>query len=408
MILMLKDRNDLEKLLLKYVTNSVTKENSLSNIQKWCLTLQEEYNIPVAMSTDIFSQRKDISEYNDFILFAITDVVRPKRIEEYFTSTEIGMFREQKYVAETIKFPIKLHLIQIEEDQYIGKVTAQFLMDLRQKQLINYNADTQRALRIMLKGGTKILRPYIDIKSVAEIDTLYSDHNFIPNMITLNINLDDENADYKYDPKEEILKIYNISAFDIVDGYHRYLGMSRNYDRDNNWDYNMMLQVTMFSVGRARQFIYQENHKTKMKELDSAAYDQNNAGNLVVNRINTETDSNLRGDIGLGDEHINAGVMAKVINRLWFPKKANRGEIIRKSKEIQQKLNKFTEEVESYLEREWDSYEIIIVLYGLYNDYTTTQICDVINNLSDENKALFNRLKDVNAKTSAILKEVFS
>jgi hypothetical protein len=187
------------------------------------------------MSTDIMSQRKDLSEYNEFILYAVTNVVKPEEVNKFFTESEIKLYDGKKYDTSTIQFPLKLHLIKITDEQYIGKTTAQFLMQLREKQLINYNAETQRVLRIMLKGGTKILRPYVDSKAVSEIEEYYADRIFIPNMITLNINLDDEKADYHYDEKEEILKISDISSFDIVDGYHRY---SDTYESDlkNSFD----------------------------------------------------------------------------------------------------------------------------------------------------------------------------
>lgn len=404
---MLKDRSSLEQLLIEYVVNNISNKQGLSQQQKWYLELAERYNLPIGMSSDILSQRKDLSEYNEFILFAITDVLKNNKIKEYFTPQEIKMYAGKKYEEPKIQFPIKLHLIKITDEQYIGKTTAKFLMQLRERQLINYNADTQRALRIMLRGGTKILRPYVDDKAVSEIDACYSERIFIPNMITLNINLDDENADYMYDEEKEILTISNITAFDIVDGYHRYLGLSRNYDRDNKFDYPMMLQVSAFSIGRAKQMIFQENHKTKMKELDSTTYDQYNPGNMVVNRLNTDTDCYLNGRINLTDEGVNAGILAQVIDRLYFPKKVERKEIISTSKEILCSLNKFTEEADEYLEKKWSPYEIIMIMYGLYNKYSTEKIVAALQNVSKDNIDVLNRIKDVNVKVENILKEVF-
>ena len=406
---MLKDRAELESKLIQYIRKRITHEYKTSERQQWYVDLLERYNIPMSLSTDIITQRKDLSEVNEFILFAITEVVRHDVVPKYFNSKEIHMYRQEKYETDSFQFPIKLHLIKISDEQYIGKTDAQFLMKLRDAQLINYNAETQRALRIMIKGGTKILRPYVDNKAVNEIDESYSEGIFIPNMITLNINFDDEKADYVYDDKEEILKIRNITAFDIIDGYHRYLGMSRNYDRDNKWNYNMMLQVTAFSVGRAKQLIFQENHKTKMREIDSSAYDQYNAGNLVANRLNMSTDCNMCRQINLNDGLINAGVLSQVINKLYFPqhKKVERKQIITTSKEIQSGINSFTEESDEYLERKWDTYEIIIIMYGIYNKYNAEQIQTALNKLEKDDISTLNRLKDINNKVLNILKEVY-
>ena len=404
---MLKDRSELENYLVKWIINNTSNRQQRSIQQQWCVELLEKYNIPIVMSSDILSQRKDLSEYNKFVLFAVTDIVKPDKVEEFYTSQEIKLYTGKKYEPQKVTFPFKLHLIKITDDQYIGKTTAQFLMGLREMQIINYNADTQRALRIMLKGGTKILRPFINDKTVMEIDNSFAENTFIPNMLTLNINLDDEEADYVYDDKEEILKISNLTAFDIVDGYHRYLGLSRNYDRDNTWDYPMMLQITTFSVGKAKQFIFQENHKTVRKEIDSSTYDQYNPGNMVVNRLNNDPECNLNGNIGLSGGIVNAGVLGQVINRIYFPKKPDRKEIISTTKEIKTALNTFTEEQDEYLERSWDAYEIIMIIYGLFNKYDSDRIYNAIKNISQDNIDTLNRIKDANNKVLNILKEVY-
>lgn len=404
---MLKDRAELEKKLLNIMVRNMTKQNSMTISQQWYLELFEKYNIPIGMSSDIISQRKDLSEYNEFILFCITDIISPKQIEDYFTEVEIKLYKDQKFETDAIQFPIKLHLIKVDKDQYIGRTSAQFLMQLRNKQLINYNADTQRALRIMLKGGTKILRPYIDDTAVNEIEESYSSNTFIPNVITLNINLDDENADYTYDDKTESLVVKNITAFDIVDGYHRYLGMGRNYDKNISWDYPMILQITMFSVGKAKQFIFQENHKTKMREIDAATYDQHNDANYVVERLNSDSACHLNGQINLANGNINAGVLSKVIGKLYFPKKVDRKEAIATFKSIQQGLNEFVEECDEFLDCKWNAYDIITIMYGIQNNHTPSEILTALNNLTQEQKNTLSTIQDINLRVIKILKEVY-
>lgn len=404
---MLKDRSGLEKYLIKTVIANISNKNTISATQKWCMELFEEYNIPIALSSDILSQRKDLSEFNEFILFAITDVLKPSKIKEYYTEKEIKLYTGKKYIVETINFPIKLHLIRVTPDQFIGATSAKFLMYLREKQLINYNADTQRALKIMLKGGTKMLRPYINEKTVGEIDDCYASNTFIPNMITLNINPDDENVEWTYNAQNEMLYISNITAFDIVDGYHRYLGMARNYDRDNKWDYPMMLQITMFPIGKARQLIYQENQKTKMKEEDLSAYNQYDVGNIVVNRLNNDPDSDLSGLIDLNDGLINWTVLAQGINKLYFDKSAGRKEAIETSKQLIRDFNNFIGDNTNYLKTKWDTHEILIILYGFRNNHSLPEIELALRNISGEQIDTLNRLKDINTKVLNILKEVY-
>ena len=403
---MLKDRAQLENKLLLYIKNSVTHKLK-SETQEWYLELLNKYNIPIDISSNLLSGRKDLSEYNDFVLFAITDVVYHRLIKTYYTEQEIKLYSGQKYEIETFKFPIKLHLIKIDEDQYIGRTTAQFLMELRDNQLINYNADTQRALKMLLKGETVVFRPYVDNNAVKEIEESYKDEAFIPNVLTFNINEDDEKASYKYDDKTETLTISNLTAFDIVDGYHRYLAMSRNYDKDNTFDYPMIIQITMFSVSKAKQFICQEDHKTKMKRLDSDSYDQRNTGNIVAQRLDSDTRCYLRGKINVNNGMINPGALGRVVNALYFNKKsAEPIQINNATKDIRNKLNEFVEEYDEYLSRKWTTYEVITVIYGFYNNKSYDQIYDAIHNLNEKSIDSLNRVGDITPRTLEILKEV--
>lgn len=404
---MLKDRSGLEILLIEIFTNNISTKLGMNLHQEWCLKLSEKYDIPIGMASDYISRRKDLSECNEFILFAITDIVKPDKIKDYYTPTEIKMYSDKKFELKTLKFPLKLKMIKIADDQYIGKTSAQFLMQLREKQLINYNQETQRALKVQIRGGEKILRPFVDSKAVNNITEMYEDESFIPNVITLNVNFDDEKADYYYDDNTMEFVIKNITAFDITDGYHRYLGMGRAYDKNNSWDYPMILQITTFSEGKARQMIYQENQKTIMKESEVESYNQNNAGNLVVDRINKDSRSNLYGQIDLKDGLIDYSILSDTINRLWFQKDAKRVETIVLSKELMQSLNLLTESITKTLEVKWQPYEIMVVMYGFRFEHSTDEIKEALKNISEEQIELLNRHKKIDGRVFDILSEVF-
>lgn len=72
---MLKDRAELEKSLINVMVKNMSKQNSMTVSQGWYMELLEKYNIPITMLSDIISQRKDLSEFNEFILYCITDVM---------------------------------------------------------------------------------------------------------------------------------------------------------------------------------------------------------------------------------------------------------------------------------------------------------------------------------------------
>lgn len=402
-IIMLKPREELEKKLIGLFFN-IPKADK----QRYYLELESKYNIPIDMSTDIFNSIKDLSGYNQFVLFTITQCIKPSYIPIYFTDREIKDYTNKKMTNTKIKFPIKFKMFEVAPDQWIGVSNVQFLMKLREAQLINYNADTQRALEIMLSNGNEILRPSVEYKAVNEIAQAYEDNSFIPNTISLNISQDDELADFDYDNETNILTIRTIGAFDIFDGYHRYLGMSRNYDKDRNFDYPTELRITNFSVSKAKQFIFQEDHKTKMKKIAANTYDQRNPGNITLEKLNTDSSFNLYNQINLTGGYINAGDMSIIINKAWFNSKTNveRKDIISTTKNIKQKINEFTEEYDEYLGRKWSRYETYIILYKLHEEENYEDIINSIKNISSDNKKKLNQSMLSTPKEYNILKEV--
>lgn len=396
---MLKPREELEKKLISQFFTISRDEK-----QSQYLELEEQYNIPIDMSADIFNSIKDLSGYNEFILYAITATVKPKLVSTYFTSREITAYSKQKLANTKIKFPIKLKMFEVTTDQWIGVTDAQFLMKLRDAQYINYNADTQRALEIMLNGGKEIARPSVEYKAVNEIANSYGDGSFIPNTISLNINQDDEAADFEFE--DDVLTIKNITAFDIFDGYHRYLGMSRNYDKDKRFNYPTELRITNFSVSKAKQFIWQEDHKTKMKKISADTYDQRNPGNILIDRLNTDSTCNLYNQIDLKGGLVNAGELSMIVNKMYFGNKqrVERKDIITAAKTLKQKLNDFTEENEQYLGRKWKKFETLIIIYGLHEDCDFEKILEIIANISKGDKAVLNSAQNIHKKELDIMR----
>lgn len=399
---MIKPRNELENLLVKIITNI----DDTDERQNYYIELENKYSIPITISSDIFSMRKDLSEYNEFILYAIAELLKPNKVDNYYTEKEIKLYSNSKYKVNKIKLPIRLPMFQVDSDQWIGVADAKWLMQLRSAQMINYNADTQRALEIVLNGGEEILRPSVNYKSVREIAALYEDHKFIPNTISLNINYDDENADFFFKDNELVIK--NLDAFDIFDGYHRYLAMASVYDKDNSFNYPIELRITNFSVSKAKQFIFQEDHQTKMKRVDAASFNQYDVGNMIVERINNDTSSDLFNSINVGKGLVNAGVMAQTINRWWFvDEKPDRKAIITASKHIKDALNDVVEDKTELLESRWRKYEIYLIMYGISKDYSSDKIIDSLNHITKWQIKELTSQDQLRKKQENIIREVY-
>jgi len=403
---MLKPRHELESWLAKSFANMEDKDKKQEIYNKALF----EYDLPIDITSDILTMRRDLSEYNDFVLYIITSIVAESKIKQYYTTKEIKMYSNSKYKVDKIKKDLHLPMFEVTNDQWIGANSAKFLMQLRDAQRIIYNADTQRALQVVVRGGKEIYKPSVNYKSVQEIADAYSKGEFIPNTISLNIDLDDEDMELIYDDETKTLTIKNFTHFDIFDGYHRYLAMGINYDTNHKFDYPIELRITNFSISKAKRFIYQEDHKTKMQRIAAATYNTSDYGNLVIDKLNNGDSSfNFYHSVNLKDGLINSGYLLQIVNALYFSgnKKVERKDIIRIAKELKDKINTFSEECDEYLGRKWKKYETHVIIYGLYNDFDTQTIVKAVSNLAPETKKRTAEVEKITPTYVKMLKEVY-
>ena len=92
--------------------------------------------------------------------------------------------------------------------------------------------------------------------------------------------------------------------------------MSNIYNRDPGFDYEMELRVVCFNEDTAKQFIWQEDQKTKMRKMDSETFNQNSPANQVINLINQS--GLYRNVIGRNNSVIDQGLASHLITKLWF------------------------------------------------------------------------------------------
>lgn len=313
---MLQDKYILASKLERKLYDIGRTNKSLTNFSK---LMKTKYNLSEDIVFDIVSGGKSLADYNDLVCFWITNEVDSSIIPEFFTPKEIKSFPGLQFEEDDGVLPIKLPMYQVAIDQWIGIIRISKLMELRDRGLLRYNADTQRALKVMEKGGEYIYQPYVNKAAVSQIYDRVKQSLFIPNTITLNIPMEDiesGEADYNWEKGE--MEITKIHKFDIVDGYHRLLGFERMYDADNEFDMVIELRIIAFSVEKAKQFIWQEDHKTKMKRSDSLSYDTKNECNILLESINTSPDiPELQNKINNKEGLIRIGSASKVLNKVF-------------------------------------------------------------------------------------------
>lgn len=272
---------------------------------------KQKFNMDAGIIDDMVTFRRNISEFTNFEIFCVVYCLKPNSLSKFFTNEEIEYLSTEKFETTSIEFPITFtDMVEVAPDQWIGRITIKKLMEMKRHRLINYEEGEQRALRRTKSGSLEIWKPYVSEKNVREIKDLMESGNYIPDPITLNMP---DGSEYSFE--DHTLTVYSLpkGMFNLDDGYHRYLAMSRICDFNPDFDYVMELRIVNFSNSKANAFIFQQDQKTPMKKVVSDSYDTNAVRNKIVARLNTDSESVLQGMLGRNQAIMNSGVLGCLI-----------------------------------------------------------------------------------------------
>ena len=397
---MLVERSLVEKYLRRNFNKLITSNASFGELVKYA---ENKYNMSGDTFSDYYAGRISLNLATEFELYIMVDSVQvymssKDRLPEWFSERELNDFNTTKFSKEEdIEFPITFNVIQIAEDQWIGRIDTDMVNALRKASLIKYNPDTQRTMQKVIRHGNEFYKIMVNKRAVNAIKESFHENKFIPNTITLNIPYE-EPADFHYDDKNNKLVVDSINSFDITDGYHRYLAIAQESLENPKFCYPMELRITNFDTDKAQRFIYQEDQKTKMKKTDSNSFDNFSGPNTVVTKLNTNSTSNIKGMISRNEGLINFGVLANAIKSVYFKgctKKDERIKAIHVSKELIEDFNLLTETDLSFLERKYTNADIriIITLFNYYSDKEKNDMIDtikyVLNHIDEFNRTIF-------------------
>lgn len=414
---MLKDKKILEQYLEQQCDKIVMDNDLCKSIYTYA---NETYNIPKGIISDLISKRKSMSEETEFVLFILLDsmnnILKDGRkiqgIDNFYTMQEAQYYRKNKYKTENIKFPLIFKMLQIEEDQWIGKIDIKTIMQLRKAQMINYNINAQRTMQKIVKGDKESYKITLNQKAVEAISSSYRNKTFIPNTITLNIPMEID-SNFYYDEESYSLIIKSLSHFDVTDGYHRYIAACQIADLNENFNYSMELRIVNFTEDKAKQFIFQEDQKTKMRKIDSNSMNMNNAANIVVTRLNENIRFNLKGLISRNERIISFGEFSELINYFYFKglgKEKEKITIIKAIAELTNDFNMLTEYNTDYLEHKM-SYKTLLATmfcfnYFRKNNLDDSKICEVIEKTAKEMENSNNKKFNNKVPRKALMDEV--
>ena len=383
---MIKSKQELANYLTKRIEEDIIFNEEKQN---GILAKMSGYNVPTGLTMDMLTGRTDLSTLSDYLLFLITkcyedEFEKQNIVNKYFSEMEIEMYSKEHYVQETIKFPLHIKCIKVAVDQWIGVVDVNFLMTLRRAQLLNYNVNAQRTLKRVVRGENTYYKISVNVAAVKQIKQEYKNGSFIPNTITLN--MPEETTEYTYDSEKNDLIIKSIDHFDISDGYHRYLAMCREKADNPDFNYPGELRIIMFSDDKIKQFIYQEDQKTKMRKIDSDSMNMNSPAILVGERLNQDVMFNLHGKLLRNGGLINLGEFASLVDYYYFKSKkysSSVKDIIAVEKELRTKFNLLSEIYPDLLEREMDYISLaIIIQFFVGNDANAETMQKVVDALS--------------------------
>lgn len=411
-MVLLKDRSVLENYI---VQNMITVSGDMKKSKEIFAYCYEKYNLPIDLVSDFIAGRKGMNEASEFILFALLDALIEKnnlrdRKRVYFTQLEIDTYSKAKYKLHSITFPLRFKMIQIADDQFIGKITVKELMGLRKAQLIFYNENTQRTMQKIVRGDKEFYKIKINKKAVSSIEAAFKERIYIPNTITLNILFGSE-ADFYYDASENELVIKSIKSFDISDGYHRYVSLCHVVDIDPDFDYPMELRIINFDEDKTRQFIFQEDQKTKMNKTDSDSFDSSNAAVITVTRLNENVHCNIKGMISRNQGLISFPDLVLLVKRLYFSnvkKSEERVVILQTVKELTECFNYLTEYDLKYLTQKYSYTQLlgVMVTFKYFQGKDKTKMGEVIDYVLD-NMDSVNKVKLTNKNISkTLIKEI--
>lgn len=364
---MKKNRELLEEYLVKYFVPLLTDKLKKVNAAIYC---KQKYGYPESRLSDFLTKRMTLSEGSDWDLFVVFDTIMSQiptknKLTTYFTETEINEYSSTKYKKpKKTGFPLKFKMIEVADDQWIGRITARELVLLRNAGVIRYNKNIQRTMKRGYRGRTEEYRITENKKSIKEIKDSMQAGTFISNTITLNIP-DDVESEFKYDEDTMILTITKANSLDIIDGFHRLIALEQAANMDKKWDYPMELRISNYSESKGQRFVYQEDQKTKMRKIDSDSFNVEDEAIKCVTRLNEDPQCNLSGQINRNEGLISLAEMAAIVQKLHFQdlgKKAARVRSVELAKELREDFNTLTEFDTKYMTERYSFPNLYIVL----------------------------------------------
>lgn len=354
------ERQVLEDVIL--VTLNRLNAKQLEELQRACM----KYNLLPSRIVDIIDKRLPIQETGEGELFWLCTELyeisgsNSLSVNKYFTEKELATYPKSSLPSLKVKkFPVRFDNTQkIKSNQWQCVMSIDDLMNLKQRQVITYNPNTQRPLIVIEKGEKIITKVDLNKESVSEIMKLMEQGFYNPHHITINLNKDLDTEPI-FNGNDMIIEE---GQLDIIDGYHNYIAATRMKAKYKDFEYYMPIIITHFDERQAGMYIAQENKKNLINTSYTDSLDITNVGNLITERINDNMDFYLYGKIGKQSySQVPFTILSSII-KYYFKSVKQGAETSRLVKEFSQYWNDIIDCDQSFQERKYNTRDLAIIV----------------------------------------------
>lgn len=394
---MLIDENKLIEVLREAIADVTNKQNSDRPVTVAEKQLKQMgvkmFNITAGEMAFVLNGMTPVDTMTDNFMFKITSVlyeyikhnpssfdVEKLNVDIYFNEDEKREYKkkiDRKIVDKDIVLD---DWIQISEDQWVTKFSNKEIYELVAANKIHYNPETQRNLTIIETDNGLVKKVTIDGDAIKAISSDMQNGDYIPNTISMNINID------KY-PQPKIvnnkLVISKDVVFDCMNGYHRTKSSVIVTKINEDVNFNFIVVIGCFDVQKAKKYIIQENYKVPLSEEQVTLDDVNNGSNFIINKL-----KNLVYFKNTNIEEIKYQLNI-IITKIFDPEKTTTPESIQKVlslyKIIESNMNELIENYnligKAFTKEEWFIYLYLIN----YCNKNNRNFIDILSKIDVEN-----------------------
>ena len=211
----------------------------------------------------------------------------PERIIQEIETTWEGFSQNND---SELNFPITFKdVTKVDDNNYTFLLKRSEIAKMYENHLLQYNPRTQRTSETKnfeFLGG-EIPIPELNQDAVEQISQKAIDGTLISSTLIFNARFGSSSAgiEISYDPNENSLTVMKDTLVDVIDGYHRIVGISKAV-RSGSFD-DKFMKIDFYNVTQkvARQLFGQHNTMTPVRLSKLKEMNEENPVNKVVTHI---------------------------------------------------------------------------------------------------------------------------